>query len=175
MTAGTQESVSAGPDTAATGREAGSVCTAAEDAELLRRWFRLYAGMQNLTDDLLAEVERSADLTAPEFHVLWHLGSASERRAAMNEISRLLGFSTAGTTKLIDRLCATGLVERRTSPSDRRVILAELTTAGGRAATRAAEILAAALRERFVARLGEDRIVALLDAFTVLGAAPDAC
>jgi DNA-binding MarR family transcriptional regulator len=153
----------------------GSVCTAAADEELLGSWFRLYAGMQSLTADLLAEVERSADLTAPEFQVLWHLGATAERRAPMNEISRLLGFSTAGTTKLIDRLCATGLVERRTSPADRRVILAELTAAGGRAATLAARILAAALRERFVARIGEDRVAALVEAFGVLADESGSC
>lgn len=147
----------------------------AEDEQLLRRWFQLYAGMQTLTADLLAEVERGGGLSAPEFQVLWHLGSAEARRAPMNEISRLLGFSTAGTTKLIDRLCAMGLVERRPSPSDRRVILAELTAAGGRAATRAARILAAALRDRFVGRLGEDRVATLIDAFAELAAEPGPC
>jgi len=147
---------------------AGTVCAAAEDEALLRNWFQVYAGMQNLTADLLAEVERSAGLTSPEFRVLWHLGSAAERRAPMNEISRLLGFSTAGTTKLIDRLCAEGMVERRTSPVDRRVILAELTGDGGRVATEAARTLAGALRDRFVARLGEDRVAALVEAFAVL-------
>jgi DNA-binding MarR family transcriptional regulator len=153
--------------TAATGA-AGSIGTAVEDGELLRRWFQVYAGMQNLTADLLAEVERTVGLTAPEFQVLWHLGGAAERRAPMNEVSRLLGFSTAGTTKLIDRLCATGLVERRTSPSDRRVILAELTDPGAAASGRAAQILADALRERFVARLGEDRVAAVVEAFALL-------
>lgn len=154
---------------------AGTVCTAAEDEDLLRRWFRLYAGMQSLTADLLEEVEQDTGLTAPEFQVLWHLGAAAERRAPMNEISRLLGFSTAGTTKLIDRLCATGLVERRTSPADRRVILAELTADGGRIASEAARILAAALRERFVARIGEDRVATLVEAFGVLAEEPGSC
>ena len=145
-----------------------SVCAGAEDEKLLRSWFQVYAGMQSLTAELLAEVERSAGLTSPEFRVLWHLGSAAERRAPMNEISRLLGFSTAGTTKLIDRLCAEGLVERRTSPVDRRVILAELTADGAGAATRAAQILAGELRNRFVAKLGEDRVAALVESFAVL-------
>ena len=155
--------------------EVGSICADAADEELLRRWFRLYAGMQAVTADLLAEVERGGGLTAPEFHVLWHLGAAADRRAPMNEISRLLGFSTAGTTKLIDRLCAMGLVERRTSPSDRRVILAELTAAGGRSAGDAARMLAGALRDRFVARIGEDRVSALIEAFDALGAESGTC
>lgn len=154
---------------------AGSVCTAAADAELLRRWFQVYAGMQSLTADLLAEVERGVGLTAAEFQVLWHLGGTSARRVPMNEISRLLGFSTAGTTKLVDRLCATGLVARRTSPADRRVTLAELTARGGRAASEAARILADALRERFVGRIGEDRVAALVEAFGVFARDAEGC
>jgi DNA-binding MarR family transcriptional regulator len=153
-------------------REPGG-CAGAADAELLRRWFQIYTGMQRITVDLLAEVERSGGLTAPEFQVLWHLGTAPERRAPMNEISRLLGFSTAGTTKLVDRLCGGGLIERRTSPADRRVILAELTCAGADAATSAAAVLAAGLRERFEGPLGEDRVDAMVDAFTLLAGESD--
>ncbi|HEX4791119.1 MAG TPA: MarR family transcriptional regulator [Actinospica sp.] len=148
---------------------------ATEDEELLHRWFQVYAGMQTLSTDLLAEVERTAGLTAPEFRVLRYLDTAAGGAAPMNEITRLLGFSTAGTTKLIDRLCATGLVERNTGPADRRVVLAELTDAGAGAARRAARALAGALRERFVARLGEDRVAALVEAFAVLAKEPGTC
>jgi DNA-binding MarR family transcriptional regulator len=154
---------------------AAEACTAGSDEELLRRWFQIYSGMQNLTADLLAEVERTAGLTAPEFQVLWHLAAAPERRAPMNEVSRLLNFSTAGTTKLIDRLCATGAVERRTSPTDRRVILAELTPAGENATRHAARILADALHNRFVRRLGEDRVNSLAEAFELLAAESGDC
>lgn len=143
-------------------------CAGGEDAEMLRAWFQIYTGMQRITGDLLEDVERRGGLTAPEFQVLWHLSAAPERQAPMNEISRLLGFSTAGTTKLVDRLGADGLIERRTSASDRRVILAALTDEGAGSALRAAEILAAGLRERFVGPLGEERVGALVDAFRLL-------
>lgn len=143
-------------------------CPGLADEALLRTWFQLYSGMQNVTADLLAEVERGSGLTAPEFQVLWHLRGQPKRRAAMNEVSRLLNFSTAGTTKLIDRLSRMDLVERRTSHRDRRVILAELTEAGVRAAGQAASILAQTLRERFLGRLGEDRVAALVEAFALL-------
>jgi len=155
--------------------EQAALCPGASDAAMLRDWFRLYSGMQNVTADLLAEVERSGGLTAPEFRVLWHLHRGGEQSAPMNEISRLLNFSTAGTTKLIDRLCAMGLVERQASPADRRVILAEITEAGRSAAARAESILAATLRERFLGKLGADRVTALLEAFEILGAESGEC
>ena len=147
----------------------------ASDADVLRGWFRLYSGMQNVTNALLAEVEQHGGLTPPEFHVLWHLRESAKQSAPMNELSRLLNFSTAGTTKLIDRLCAMELVERRTSPCDRRVILAELTAAGVRLADRAATLLAHALRDRMIGRLGEDRFVSLIEAFDVIGEESSPC
>lgn len=132
--------------------------------------------MQSVTADLVAELERASRLTSPEFQVLWYLAASPERRVPMNEVSRLLGFSTAGTTKLIDRLCASGLVERRTSPADRRVSMAELTGAGKRAAQQAASTIADALRSRFVGPLGEDRVAAMVESFTLLApAASDSC
>ena len=152
-----------------------AVCPGDSDDELLSAWFRLYAGMQNLTADLLAEVEHSGGLTPPEFQVIWHLHRSPERRAPMNEISRLLNFSTAGTTKLIDRLCAMDLVARQTSPADRRVILAEITEAGERAAAAAEAVFAAALRERFLGKLGGERTTALFEAFEILGARSGPC
>ncbi|MBR7838085.1 MarR family transcriptional regulator [Actinospica durhamensis] len=150
-------------------------CSGVADTELLSRWFQIYTGMQRITGDLLEEVERGGGLSAPEFQMLWHLSAAPQRQAPMNEISRLLGFSTAGTTKLVDRLSATGLVERRTSPTDRRVILAGLTDAGVAATAQAAVILATGLRERFVGPLGEERVDALVDAFRLLAGESDSC
>ena len=149
--------------------EAGQVCPQAADEALLRTWFQLQSSIQVVTSDLLVEMERGCGLTAPEFRVLWHLRDQPERRAAMNEISRLLNFSTAGTTKLIDRLSGMGLIERQTNHCDRRVILAELTENGAGSAGVAASILVRTLRERFLGRLGEDRVTALVEAFALLG------
>jgi DNA-binding MarR family transcriptional regulator len=156
------------------GTEAGTeaeqaICPQAADEALLRTWFQLHSSIQVVTSDLFVEVERGCGLTAPEFRVLWHLRDQPERRAAMNEISRLLNFSTAGTTKLIDRLSGMGLVQRRTNHCDRRVILAELTETGEGSAGVAASILVRTLRERFLGRLGEDRVTALVEAFALLG------
>ena len=168
--AGTPATSATGDGSAASTASTASVRPEPADAELLHRWFQIYSGMQNVTATLLAEVERTERLTAPEFQTLWHLHAREHGRAPMNEISRLLNFSTAGTTKLIDRLCTMSLVERRTSPADRRVILAELTPAGEQAAAQAATTLAAVLRERFVGPLGEARVDAVADAFAVFAA-----
>lgn len=47
-----------------------------------------------------------------------------------------LGLSHSATVRLVDRLTAEGLVTRRTSPADRRVVLVDLTPAGRALAAR---------------------------------------
>lgn len=69
----------------------------------------------------------------------------------MNQLSQLMGFSTAGITKVVDRLCEAGLLERRASCSDRRVTYAALPPVGLSAAADASSAPAAALRRRMAA------------------------
>jgi DNA-binding MarR family transcriptional regulator len=79
----------------------------------------------------------------------------------MYQLAQTLGFSTAGTTKVADRLVEAGLVERRPSLSDRRVIFAALTETGRQVAREAALALAAAVRDRVVEPLGSEQFASL--------------
>ena len=60
----------------------------------------------------------------------------------MHELAQILGFSSAGTTKVADRLADAGLIERSPSRTDRRVIYATLTERGLDVAATAALALA---------------------------------
>jgi DNA-binding MarR family transcriptional regulator len=48
----------------------------------------------------------------------------------MHELARMLGLSRANATGLVDRLEGKGIVERRHSTEDRRVVLVSLTRRG---------------------------------------------
>lgn len=146
-------------------------CPDSHDAALLHQWYTVHSGLCRLAETMLAEIETRLGLTAAEFRVLWLLVSAPDRTAPMNELSRVLGFSTAGTTKLVDRLAGLGLVERRTHATDRRVTLAALTAAGGERAVNASELLAASLRRHVVEPLGDEGFAALVRAIGAI--APD--
>ncbi|MGW1652397.1 MarR family transcriptional regulator [Streptomyces atratus] len=99
-----------------------------------------------------------------------------EHAAPMNQLSQLMGFSTAGTTKVVDRLCEAGLLERRASCSDRRVTYAALTPVGLSAAADASSAPAAALRRRVAAAgVGTDRFAALTADIALLDPAPGPC
>lgn len=120
------------------------------DLDLLQQWHALHSGVRRLTDGLLADVEAENGLAPSSFTALMFLVAAPGQAAPMNQLSQALGFST-GTTKVVDRLAEAGLVERRPSDSDRRVVYTALTSAGAERVLDASRALAQALRTRVVA------------------------
>ncbi|WP_329362667.1 MarR family winged helix-turn-helix transcriptional regulator [Streptomyces sp. NBC_00669] len=143
---------------------AAQACPDADELALLKRWHALQSGVRRLTDDMLADVEAEQGLAPSSFQALMFLVTAPGQAAPMNQLSAALGFSTAGTTKLVDRLADAGLVERRPSDADRRVVYTALTSAGAESVLAASRSLARTLRARVVAPLGEDVFQALSEA-----------
>ena len=68
------------------------------------------------------------EITLPQF---WALGYLDRNgKSKMNDLARLLKISPSGTTGLIDRLIAQGLVIRKDDFHDRRIVWIELTAKG---------------------------------------------
>jgi DNA-binding MarR family transcriptional regulator len=143
---------------------AAQACPDADELGLLKQWHVLNNGVRRLTDDMLAGVEAEQGLAPSSFQALMFLVTAPGQAAPMNQLSAALGFSTAGTTKLVDRLADAGLVERRPSDEDRRVVYTALTSAGAESVLAASRSLARSLRARVVGPLGEDAFRALSEA-----------
>lgn len=139
-----------------------AACPDAQDAALLHQWYTVHSGLHRLAELILADVERDEGIAPAEFRVLWLLITAPGQAAPMNELSRALSFSTAGTTKLVDRMSGLGLVERRTHASDRRITLAALTPAGAQTAVRVSRLLAASLRTHVVEPIGDEGFACLV-------------
>lgn len=77
-------------------------------------------------------------VSAVEFGVLLRLSRTPGHRLRMTDLTAQTALTTSGTTRVVDRLSAAGLVCREACPTDRRSIYAVLTPAG-------AERVAAAL------------------------------
>ncbi|SFE10226.1 DNA-binding transcriptional regulator, MarR family [Actinacidiphila alni] len=154
---------------------ADEACPNARELALLHQWHALHTGVRRLNDGLLADVEQQAGLAPSSFQALLFLMTAPGQAAPMNQLSQALGFSTAGTTKVVDRLAEAGLVERRPSAADRRVIFTALTPGGARSVLAASRSLAGAVRSRVVEPLGEDVFASLAAAVGSLDPEPDAC
>ncbi|MEU1195141.1 MarR family winged helix-turn-helix transcriptional regulator [Streptomyces sp. NPDC005813] len=150
-------------------------CPSAEETDLLQRWNGLATGFRELTDELIAEAQREVGLPPSSLEVLCFLVASPDRAAPMRLLSQTLGFSTAGTTGVVDRLADAGLVERRPSRSDRRVTYAVLTPLGRETATTAAKVFADAVRRRVVEPLGEEGFASFARAFVTLGIVDAPC
>jgi len=71
---------------------------------------------------------RGAELPAAQVQALTLLAAHDD--LWMSELADRIGVAESTATRLVDRLEAAGLVERRTSPPDRRRVVVELTPAG---------------------------------------------
>lgn len=77
---------------------------------------------------LANEVSAEKGLTLHQVVTLHHL--SEHKPCTMSDLKRSLDVTTGAVTGLIDRLEKLGLVERRPSSEDRRVIYLDLTAAG---------------------------------------------
>ena len=97
----------------------------------LRLWIRLLR-ITRLTEAQLREFLRvEHGSTLPRFDVMAAL-HRSDDDLTMTELSRMLLVSNGNTTTVVDRLELDGLVVRRQSAADRRVVHVALTEAGRR-------------------------------------------
>ena len=93
---------------------------------------------------VLARVEavlRPLGLTFARYEVLMLLLFSGRGSLPLSRIGERLQVHPASVTNAVDRLEATGLVERTPHPTDRRTTLAALTPAGRDLATKATEAL----------------------------------
>jgi DNA-binding MarR family transcriptional regulator len=84
--------------------------------------------------DEMEQVCRAEGVTMQQFSVLWVLclHDDSSTGVPTGAIADGLVNRASDTTRLIDRLAQAGLVERLSSPGDRRVVLVRPTAAGRR-------------------------------------------
>jgi DNA-binding MarR family transcriptional regulator len=121
-------------------------------------------------DDAPAAVGHALDEALREEHgislvtydALSWIAAAEEARVPMTELRRGVPLTKSGLTRLVDRLEAAGLVERRECAADRRITYAALTAEGGLLVKRAAPTFERVLDEEIRTRL-PTRQLELLD------------
>lgn len=92
-----------------------------------RSFLEAHARVTRLLDD---ELRLEHGLSLAEYDALFQLVDAPGRRLRMNQLADRVILSRSGITRLIDRLEASGLVERAHCASDARGAEAVLTDAG---------------------------------------------
>src|SRR5262245_32107417 len=93
---------------------------------------RLIGAHSALTRELSALLTEQHGLTLSEVEVLLLLSRAREHSMRRIDLSRDIRLSPSGVTRMLDRMEATGLVEKGICEQDARVSYAVLTDAGMR-------------------------------------------
>lgn len=97
------------------------------------------AAIQRTIDDKMSDL----DLTAMQWAPLLFISLGKSPTAV--ELSRCLGVETSTVTRMLDRLEGKGLLVRKRSADDRRVIFIELTEEGARLVAKVPYLIAEGL------------------------------
>jgi DNA-binding MarR family transcriptional regulator len=104
-------------------------------------------------------------LTLGDYQVLVYLSEAEQQSRRMCDLAALLQLSPSGLTRRLDGLVRTGLVERRPSDQDRRVMLAVLTDRGREHLEDVAPAHVESVRRHVIDRLDRRDIAAMARIF----------
>src|SRR4051794_13505797 len=146
----------------------GNICGLAElNVEHLDAW----RAVLNTHAQMTGAIERAlADHRLPPlawYDVLWAL-HRSGKTLRMGELADAATISRSGLTRLVDRLEAEALLERRPAKDDRRAIDVTITAAGSRLLRRMWPVYEQVLREAFEAKLSKTDARAVSDALAKL-------
>jgi DNA-binding MarR family transcriptional regulator len=100
-------------------------------------------------------------LTMSEYEVLFLLSREPDHAMRRIDLSREVRLSPSGVTRMLDRLGATGLVEKGACARDARVTYAVLTDAGMRKLRECAPDHFAAVERLIGERLGDEEVAVL--------------
>jgi DNA-binding MarR family transcriptional regulator len=121
-----------------------------------KSWGALLIAHSKATRRVERRAEAEGALPLDWYSVLLALENAPEGRLRMGELTEHAMLSPSGLTRLIDRIEAAGLVERRLCPSDRRSFETVLTTKGRKERKKSWSIYAPAIAEGFGNRYNEE-------------------
>jgi len=98
----------------------------------LRLWLRLLTCTTLIEGEIRRRLRDTFDLTLPRFDLMAQLDK-SPNGMTLGELSQRMMVSNGNVTGLAERLVEQGLLDRRASPTDRRVQIVSLTAEGRRA------------------------------------------
>lgn len=139
-------------------------------AESVEQWRAFVHIVTQLQQQLLSAVE-AAGVPPQWFAVLHLLLNAPDHRLPMSRLANEVSFTSGGFSKLADRMGREGLIDRRNSSGDRRVIFATLTPAGVKAAQGAERAYREAFTQQVLAALSPEQLRVLAVACAPLRAA----
>jgi len=122
----------------------------------MEAWQAFLRASIRLMERLDAELEEHR-VSLADYEILVHLSGEPAGELRMTELASRTLVSRSGLTRRLDRLVDSGLVERRSCPTDRRGVFAVLTDAGRARLEAAAPTHVEGVRRHFISQLrGQD-------------------
>ncbi len=128
-----------------------------------------------LTRELSAQLVERHGLTMSEYEVLFLLAREPSHSMRRIDLSREVRLSPSGITRMLDRLEATGLVEKGSCANDARVTYAVLTDAGMKKLRECAPDHFAAIERLIGERLSAEEVESLSRLLARLSDLDDEC
>jgi DNA-binding MarR family transcriptional regulator len=116
---------------------------------LLTSFGRLVEAYSAIERWLGSALETECGIAHTWFEVLLRLDRSDEQQLTMGALAAQVALTSGGVTRLSDRMIEAGLVERRPSPTDRRVAFIALTPSGRDKIEHAATVVSRELRSAF--------------------------
>lgn len=135
------------------------------DDEEMAAWRGLVDVSSAVMAVLESELVSSHGITAGEYGVLARLSEVEGSSMRMCDLAGALHLSPSGLTRRLDGLVRRGLVARRPSPDDGRVMLAVLTAEGDQFLEQVAPLHVDGVRRHFIAHLSRTQLRNLASAF----------
>src|ERR1700688_1986199 len=95
----------------------------------LRLWLRLLTCTTLIEGEVRSRLRERFDVTLPRFDLMAQLDKVPEGMT-LSDVSKRMMVSNGNVTGLVERLVESGHLDRRTSESDRRVLMIRLTKDG---------------------------------------------
>ncbi len=137
------------------------------DSEEMGAWRAYIETVFELNAALEADLAEHG-LTVGDYQVLVFLSEAEGLAMRMCDLAIQLQLSPSGLTRRLDGLVRAGVVERRPSETDRRVMLAVLTRKGSAALAKAAPTHVDSVRARILDRIDRGDLAAMERIFTAV-------
>ena len=138
--------------------------------EQQRVWRTYLLGSALLSDRIEADL-RPFGIDRAEYEILVVLSESEDRRMRMAELAAAVYQSRSRLTHTITRMEKANLVQRRSCPTDRRGVWAELTTEGLDLIRAAAPSHVETVRRNFVEVMSEEEYAAVGRVFSAVVAA----
>jgi DNA-binding MarR family transcriptional regulator len=110
-----------------------------------------------LEKDMLPE----AGMPLAWYEVLLHLSRTPQGLMRYQDLAKVAGITDSGASRRLEQMVKSGLIERRSCPTDRRGVYAHITAAGERGFDRAHAVFLRSLDRNLTRHLGADEADAM--------------